>query len=88
VQSRSWSQGIEFLHHYGNLGLGLVALGPLPQQPAVALFGLANVPIISIGIAVWLGRSLKYGFFAWAATHAPRLLGRWSKRVEKDGPLE
>lgn len=75
--SSAWLRVAEFLRHYGPMALAAMAFGPLPQQPAVAICGLAHMPLLTVFLTVFLGRGAKYSLFAWSASHAPRLLRRW-----------
>lgn len=78
-----WADLQSFLDAYGFWALAIMAFGPLPQQPAVALCGLAHMPLWQVGGAVLLGRGVKYGIFAALAIHAPKLLRRlWGVRTE------
>jgi membrane protein YqaA with SNARE-associated domain len=82
--SETWSEAERWIAAWGSPGLAFIAVGPLPQQPAVLVCGLSRMPLPAIGLAVFVGRIAKYLFFAWAALRAPRLLqklglpGRWS----------
>jgi membrane protein YqaA with SNARE-associated domain len=84
--SPHWNQYLGYLQHGSAWALALIALSPLPQQPAVALAGLTHMPLLHVFVAVWFGRSLKYGFVAWASSHAPRLLGKipGAKKLEQE----
>jgi membrane protein YqaA with SNARE-associated domain len=77
VGSAAWVQGGEFLRAYGALALALMSFGPLPQQPAVAICGLAHMPLVAIFLAVLAGRTAKYLLFAWTGAHGSRLLKGW-----------
>jgi membrane protein YqaA with SNARE-associated domain len=77
LQSETWVRVADLLNQYGAPALALMAFGPLPQQPAVVLCALAHMPILVIVFAVLAGRGVKYAFFCWAASHAPRLLERF-----------
>jgi membrane protein YqaA with SNARE-associated domain len=76
LESPSWVSMDRFLVSYGPYAIFLVAVGPLPQQPAVVLAALAHMNVAEIAGSVLVGRLVKYGFFAWSATHAPRLMAR------------
>ena len=75
--SAAWLQTGEFLREYGAPALALMSFGPLPQQPAVAICGLAHMPLPAIFLAVLAGRSAKYLLFAWTGAHGSRLLKGW-----------
>ena len=82
-RSQSWVQMTEFVSRYGALALGSIAVSPFPQQPAVAIAALSKMPLPVLFVSVWAGRAIKYGFFAWAGSHAPGLVSRWQKPVEE-----
>jgi len=88
LQTPTWIKVSDFLQEQGVLTLAFISVGPAPQQPAVVLGALAHMPLSKIFIAVWIGRALKYGIFAWAATHAPRFLMRWKFIRKEVGQLE
>lgn len=74
THSSQWQTSVDYIDHWGWLGMAFIAFGPLPQQPFVLVCGLSNMPLWLIGFSVWLGRAPKYGFYAWASSHAPALL--------------
>jgi membrane protein YqaA with SNARE-associated domain len=80
TSSLSWFA--EWVKNYGPLALCLFSAGPLPQQPAVALCALAGMPLPHVMAAVFIGRALKYGLFAWSATHAPKLLAHLTRLLK------
>lgn len=63
-----------FLDSHGLWALGLVALSPLPLQPAVILSTIAGMPLGRLFLSVWIARTLKYFVYAWVAAHTPKLL--------------
>lgn len=74
TQSPEWAQMSEWILEYGGWGLAFVALSPFPQHAAVILSALSGFPLVGIGIAVFLGRSLKYASVAWLAGRSPEIL--------------
>lgn len=74
LKSPTWVKVQGWLHEYGGPALGFVALGPLPQQPAVALCGLSSLSFFTIFMWVWLGRGLKYGLYAYIAAYSKSTL--------------
>lgn len=74
LSSPSWASTQHFLDSHGALALALIAFSPIPLQPAVVLSGLAGMPMWGIFASVWVARTLKFGIYAWVATHAPGLL--------------
>ena len=73
-QSKAWTDTAAFFDSHGSLALGLMALGPLPQQPAVIMAGFTKLNLLWVFVSVWIGRGIKYGFFAWCAAFAPRFV--------------
>jgi membrane protein YqaA with SNARE-associated domain len=72
----SWLWALGFFDKYGLAFVFVVALGPLVQQPAVIMAGLANTPLFNLAAVIFLGRLLKFLFMAYIGSHTPRLLGR------------
>lgn len=88
-QNEGWKGMDQFVDDYGAWALGVVALSPFPQIPAVVVAALAGMPLLSIFLACWLGRMAKYALFAWLASHAPRYLMRFKgvrKEIEELNP--
>lgn len=77
--SPTWAKISGYLAEFAVPTLALVAISPLPQQPAIVLCALAGNPLLSIFAGTLLGRIVRYGFICWGATHAPRLIARWKK---------
>jgi uncharacterized membrane protein YdjX (TVP38/TMEM64 family) len=73
-ESKNWIRMAGWVDRWGFWGLVLIALGPLPQVPAVMLCSLAGMQAPEIFGAVWVGRTPKYIFFSYLSTHSPRLL--------------
>ncbi len=81
--SSGWRSAAQWIRDYQGLALAVFALGPFPLQPAVVLATIAGVSPWSLFCWVYLGRVIKFLFFAWAATHAPGLLSRlWGVKKE------
>jgi membrane protein YqaA with SNARE-associated domain len=78
VSAESWTRATELVERHGVLAIMLMALGPLPLSPVVAVVAIAQMDLGMIFVSAWIGRAVKYLFFAWAATHAPRILRRFS----------
>ncbi len=74
LHSKEWLDSVKVIQRHGGWGLALVSLSPFPQHPAVAIAGLAKMNALVVFLAVFLGRLLKYGFFAWAAVNSPEIL--------------
>ena len=74
LHSASWHSTEALIDQYGPGALALIALSPLPLQPAAILTALTHVSLLGILLAAFVGRGAKFLFFTWACTHAPRLL--------------
>jgi len=72
----AWEAADSFLEKYGYWAVALSALCPVPQQPAVLLAALAEMPLTTLFLSFLVGRLLKYGFFAWSVRHLPNLVLR------------
>jgi membrane protein YqaA with SNARE-associated domain len=81
LHSPSWIRSTGYINEKGAWALFAIAIGPLPQQPAVALAGLSHMAPLKVFLAVWLGRAIKYCFFAYLASHAPKYLTKIFPRM-------
>ncbi len=75
-QSTTWKMTDDFFQDYGLIVVFVVAATPLMQQPAIILASLANTPLITLGIVIFVGRFIKFLIMAYIGSHAPRLLER------------
>ena len=71
LHSSTWLKIHDTIDRHGMLGLFLMAIGPLPQQPAVALCGLAKMNPLKVFLGVFLGRLPKYFLFGSLARYSP-----------------
>lgn len=77
-ETKTWLLTETFFEKYGLFLVFTVALTPFMQQPAVILASLAKVPIVELGLAMFVGRLIKYALISYLASHAPKFLkGRW-----------
>jgi membrane protein YqaA with SNARE-associated domain len=76
LHSHNWIRSMNYINDKGAWALFLIALGPLPQQPAVALAGLSHMPLFKIFLAVWSARAIKYLLVTYLASHAPAVLAK------------
>lgn len=87
-RSESWAGTADWVARYGVFALFLIALSPLPQTPALLLFGAVRQDYAGVFIALLLGKLIKYGVFAWTASHFPeqvsRGIGRLLRHVRPD----
>lgn len=79
LQSPSWAKTTAWVDRWGAAAMFGVSIGPLPQQPAVAICALGRIPLSTVCLMVLSARMLKYGLFCWLGTHAPWLLKKFGK---------
>jgi len=60
---------------YGNLTVGLIALGPFPIQPGIIAAGLGKMNVVSLVASVFIGRGLKNIIMCGAVAKMPEKLG-------------
>lgn len=70
-----WVRVMAWVERYGSLALFAVALSPLPQTPALIFFGVVRPDSLGVVTAVFAGKLLKYGAFAWATRRFPEAFG-------------
>jgi hypothetical protein len=71
-ESSHWVVARDWIDRYGGIGMALIALSPIPMQPGVAICALGGMPPLEVAFYVWMGRSLKFGVFAFAAAKTPK----------------
>jgi membrane protein YqaA with SNARE-associated domain len=87
---QNW-QGVQaWIDDYGSFSLFLIAATPLPQTPALILFGIAGHNGFVVFTAMLAGKILKYGLTAWLASRFPeRFLQRLglvsSEPIQEEG---
>jgi len=79
-ESAMWIRMNGWIQDYGFWGLWFVAIGPLPQQPAILICTLGHMTPFEIATAVFLGRAPKYFLFSYLATKGPQ----WFKHAFGD----
>lgn len=67
----AWAKVMVWVEEYGAAALFLVAVTPLPQTPALIVFGIAHHDRISVFVAMLAGKLIKYGLLAWLAARFP-----------------
>jgi membrane protein YqaA with SNARE-associated domain len=81
--SAAWKTAIHLVEQWGAWGLFGVAISPIPQHAAIAVAALTGMSGLVIFASVMAGRSIKYLFLAWLASHAPKLLSKvWGMQYE------
>jgi membrane protein YqaA with SNARE-associated domain len=78
LNSQSWNRTVHWLQEHGVVGMVFISLGPFPQHPAVAMAGLAHLPLFKLAGSVFLGRILKYGVIAWCVSHSSQISGKFN----------
>ena len=71
-----WMRVMGWVSKFGNWALFFVAMSPLPQTPALLFFGMSRPDYAAVFLAVFAGKLLKYGAFAWLAKCFPAELGQ------------
>jgi membrane protein YqaA with SNARE-associated domain len=69
-----WARAADWMGRYGLFGLLFFSLGPLPQQPALVMAGLARLNLFSMFATILLGRLMKYGTYGLVCRYAPGLV--------------
>ncbi len=75
-ESATWKMAQDFFQTYGSWVVFLSGASPLPQQPAVIITALAEVPFWTIAGMLVAGRLLKFTFIAFISSYAPKKLSR------------
>lgn len=74
--SELWLDSDRWMDQYGLWAVFGVALLPIAIHPILAIAVLADVSIPSILLVLLLSRLIKYGAYAWIASHSPKLLSK------------
>ncbi|MBC7387031.1 MAG: VTT domain-containing protein [Cryobacterium sp.] len=70
-ETKNWIRMSGWIEHYGFWGIAFIAIGPLPQQPAILIAGLARMNLVELFFAVWIGRFPKYLLYSYIGTQGP-----------------
>jgi len=81
LDSRAWQDAERTIQTHGGWGLALISLSFVPQHPAVAIAGLARLPLRTIFLSVLAGRVVKYIVLSWAVIRFPRRGSRFLRRT-------
>ncbi len=67
--TRAWSEINKWLSDYGVLALfAFMAFpAPVPKTAVLAFAGIYRLPIVEVVAAIWVGKLVKYGAYAFAA---------------------
>jgi membrane protein YqaA with SNARE-associated domain len=71
LQSKAWIDATRWVSSYGVWALLVVAASPLPQTPALIFTAVSRLPPAEVFLALLIGKSLKYGVYAWLAATFP-----------------
>jgi membrane protein YqaA with SNARE-associated domain len=71
MQSKAWIDATRWVTAYGTWALLFVAASPLPQTPALIFTAVSNLPPTAVLTALFTGKLLKYGAYAWIAATFP-----------------
>lgn len=78
-----WLQAKNWIEDYGVWAIFLFAVGPLPLQPAIVLAAFTDMTLQDLGLSCFIGRSFKFIFLCWVASHAPAQIERiWGLKHE------
>lgn len=69
--SKSWQDATSWITRHGAWALFLIAATPLPQTPALAFAAITRLPVPEVLIALFTGKLLKYGIYAWLVARFP-----------------
>jgi len=82
--SKEWIKTEHLVNKHGGWGLAFISFSPLPQQIPVVVCALAKMPLLTIFLAVFLGRAPKYYLFALLALKFPHLYDKYLKKIIED----
>lgn len=71
AQSKGWADATRWLSVYGTPALLVISASPLPQTPALIFTAIYRLPVIEVFFALFIGKLLKYGVYAWLASRFP-----------------
>lgn len=86
LTSPLWMKSHEWISHDGVWALFAISALPLADHPAVAVAALTHMPMSELLIAMIAAKIIKFGFFGWAASHAPKFLLKFkvlSREIEE-----
>lgn len=87
-----WLRVMDWVATYGVAALFVIAASPLPQTPALIVFGITRHDIPGVLVAMLAGKLLKYGLFALLAARFPERFNdgiegflRWRRGRKRNG---
>jgi membrane protein YqaA with SNARE-associated domain len=81
MRSKAWSDATQWVSAYGTWALFGIAAMPLPQTPALIFTALLPLPASEVFFALFLGKLLKYGVYAWLAAKCPSWVQRHVREI-------
>ena len=67
----SWRKIVGWVSVYGIPGLFAIALSPLPQTPALVVFGIVDPQPAAVFVTIRAAKVIKYGIVAWFVSRFP-----------------
>jgi len=74
-RSETWISVMGWVSEYGVWAVGLVAFGPFPIHPGIAMGALSGMSSVSVFMSVLVGRVIKNIIMCYIASHTPHLVG-------------
>jgi len=71
LQSKAWSDATWWVTTYGTWALFVIAASPFAQRPALIFAAVSSLPIAEVFLALFVGKILKYGLYAWTVVRFP-----------------
>lgn len=62
-QHAYWERSTYWIGRHGALAMGVIAALPVPEMPALIASALAQLHPLTIGVAIFLGKLVKYGVY-------------------------
>jgi membrane protein YqaA with SNARE-associated domain len=84
IQSKVWSDAIQWVSAYGTWALLGIAALPLPQTPALIFTAVLPLPASHVFIVLFIGKLLKYGVYGWLAVNFPSWVQRFARELPND----
>jgi len=75
--TRSWRDATAWVTNYGAWALLVIAASPLPQTPALAFAAITRLPVLEVLVALFTGKLVKYGVYAWLVARFPGHFARY-----------
>lgn len=79
VSSPEWIDARGWISRYGIVSLVAIAALPVPLTPALLFACIADLPLLQIAGAIWLGRWIKFHLYGWGTVE---LAEQWWKKTK------